>query len=191
MPRVEEVDRPDIRWSGCEPRSTSWKGGTPTARSRAAPRRFVPIIGRVPTGPPPGSLPTMKDGQCHTDAMGKPQTIDEYLKGFAGQSREVLGQVRALALEAVPGASEAIKWGHPAWVHPSGTILFTVSGHAKHANVVFTPSTRQAFDADLAEFATGKGSVKLPYGPPAPGDLLRRMMAFRVREHEDNGVGWM
>ncbi|MDX3694648.1 DUF1801 domain-containing protein [Streptomyces europaeiscabiei] len=123
--------------------------------------------------------------------MGKPQTIDEYIEGFAGQSREVLEQVRALARDAVPAASEAIKWGHPAWVHPSGTILFMVSGHAKHANIVFTPSTREAFDAALAGFATGKGSVQLPYGRPVPGDLLRRMIAFRIREHEDDGVLWM
>ncbi|MFM9696049.1 iron chaperone [Streptomyces europaeiscabiei] len=123
--------------------------------------------------------------------MGKPQTIDEYIEGFAGQSREVLEQVRALARDAVPAASEAIKWGHPAWVHPSGTILFMVSGHAKHANIVFTPSAREAFDAALAGFATGKGSVQLPYGRPVPGDLLRRMIAFRIREHEDDGVLWM
>jgi uncharacterized protein YdhG (YjbR/CyaY superfamily) len=123
--------------------------------------------------------------------MGKPQTIDEYIEGFAGQGREVLEQVRALALKAVPAASEAIKWGQPAWVHPSGTILFMVSGHAKHANLIFTPSTREAFDADLADFATGKGSVKLPYGQPVPGDLLRQMIAFRMREHEDDGVLWM
>ncbi|MCX5558437.1 iron chaperone [Streptomyces sp. NBC_00038] len=123
--------------------------------------------------------------------MGKPQTIDEYIDRFAEPGREVLAQVRALALDAVPAASEAIKWGHPAWVHPSGTILFMVSGHAKHANVVFTPSTREAFDVDLADFGTGKGSVKLPYDRPVPGELLRRMIAFRVREHEDEGVLWM
>ena len=123
--------------------------------------------------------------------MAKPQTVDEYIEGFAEPGREVLEQVRELAVEAVPAAGEAIKWGHPAWVHPSGTILFVVSGHAKHANVVFTPSTREAFDAALAGFTTGKGSVKLPYGDPVPVDLLRRMIAFRVREHEDDGVLWM
>ena len=128
---------------------------------------------------------------CHTGAIGMPQTIDEYLEGFTGQGRELLEQLRALAHEAVPEASEAIKWGYPAWVHPSGTILFMVSGHATHANIAFTPSTREAFDADLADFATGKGSVKLPYGQPVPGDLLHRMIAFRVREHEDDGVLWM
>lgn len=123
--------------------------------------------------------------------MGRPQTVDDYLQSFAGQARELLEEVRALAREAVPEASEAIKWGHPAWVHPSGTILFVVNGHAKNANVVFTPSTREAFDADLARFTTGKGSIKLPYGQPVPGDLIRRMIAFRVHEHEENGVLWM
>ncbi|WP_328414808.1 DUF1801 domain-containing protein [Micromonospora sp. NBC_00389] len=123
--------------------------------------------------------------------MGRPQTVDEYIEGFSGPGRELLEQLRALAHEAVPQASEAIKWGYPAWVHPSGTILLMVSGHAKHVSVAFTPSTRNEFDADLAGFATGKGTVKLPYGQPVPVDLLRRMIAFRVGEHEDEGVLWM
>jgi uncharacterized protein YdhG (YjbR/CyaY superfamily) len=123
--------------------------------------------------------------------MNRPQTIDEYLDGFPGEARELLEQLRALAREAVPEATEAMKWGNAAWVHPSGTILFAISGYTKHANFVFTPSTREAFDADLTAFATGKGSVKLPYGDPVPADLLRRMIAYRVREHEDDGVLWM
>ena len=123
--------------------------------------------------------------------MGRPQTIDEYLQGFTGPSRRMLGRLRELAHEAAPEADEAIKWGYPAWVHVSGTILFMISGHAKHAGVAFTPSTREAFADDLADFATGKGTVKLPYDEPVPADLLRRMIAFRVREHENDGVLWI
>jgi hypothetical protein len=40
-------------------------------------------------------------------------------------------------------------------------------------------------DADLTDWATGKGTVKLPYGELAPVDLLRRMIAYlrsRTRE---------
>jgi uncharacterized protein YdhG (YjbR/CyaY superfamily) len=124
--------------------------------------------------------------------MGTPQTVDEYFESFSGPARELLEQLRTLANKAVPKASEAIKWRHPAWLHHrTGTILFMISGHARHANIAFTPSTREAFDADLAGFETGKGTVKLPYGEPLPADLLRRMVAFRVREHEDDGVLWM
>lgn len=123
--------------------------------------------------------------------MSRPETIDEYIEGFTGPARELLEQLRRLAREAVPQANEAIKWGCPAWVHPSGTILFMVSGHARHASVIFTPSTRERFDADLTGWATGKGTVKLPYGDPVPAELLRRMIESRVREHEDEGVLWM
>lgn len=123
--------------------------------------------------------------------MSKPQTVDAYLDALSEQGRDLFERMRALARETVPEASEAIKWGHPAWVHPSGTILFTCNGHAGHANVVFTPSTREAFGDDLAGFATGKGSVRLPYGQPVPDGLLARMIAFRVHEHENDGVLWM
>lgn len=123
--------------------------------------------------------------------MARPTTIDEYLAGFPADRRALLEQLRRLAGEAVPDASEAVKWGSPAWVHPSGTILFVFSGHAKHVNFAFTPSTKDAFEADLADFDTGKGTVKLRYGQPVPADLLRRMIAYRVREHEDDGVLWM
>ncbi|MDT0380422.1 DUF1801 domain-containing protein [Streptomyces sp. DSM 42041] len=122
--------------------------------------------------------------------MSEPGTIDAYLEGFTGQARALLEQLRALAREAVPEADEAVKWRHPAWVHPSGTILFMISGHAQHANVAFTPSTREAFAAELTGFGTGKGTVRLPYGDPVPSALLRRMIAYRVREHEDDGVLW-
>ncbi|MFB7288878.1 hypothetical protein [Actinacidiphila glaucinigra] len=70
--------------------------------------------------------------------MSKPRTVDEYIEGFGGQARELVEQLHAPARETVLEANEAIKWGHPAWVHPSGTILFVISGHAKHANVAFT-----------------------------------------------------
>jgi uncharacterized protein YdhG (YjbR/CyaY superfamily) len=123
--------------------------------------------------------------------MSRPQTVDEYLERFSGPGRELLERLRKLANEAAPKATEAIKWGYPAWVHASGTILFMISGHAKHAGVAFTPSTREAFDDDLTDMATGKGTVKIPYGQPVPTDLLRRMIAFRVREHENDGVLWM
>lgn len=81
--------------------------------------------------------------------------------------------------------------GLPSVGAPVRDDLFMISGHAKHASVAFTPSTREAFAADLADLATGKRTVKLPYDQPVPVDLIRQMMSFRVREHEDHGVLWM
>lgn len=46
-------------------------------------------------------------------AMSKPETVDEYLEGFAAQARQLNEQLPALARAAVPDADAAIKWGPP------------------------------------------------------------------------------
>jgi len=123
--------------------------------------------------------------------MAKPQTVDEYLQSHTGPARDLLTQLRGLRQFAGPGATEAIKWGHPAVLHSQGVILFAYSAHKHFANIVFTPSTRTAFAAALTDFKTGKGSVSLPYGNSFPRELLEKMVKFRVREFEDHGVKWM
>lgn len=121
----------------------------------------------------------------------KPTTVEEYIAVLDEPAAARMRELRALSRDAVPWAREALKWGSPAFLHPSGTILFVCSAHRHHANLTLTPSTREAFDQELAAFETGKGSVKLTYDAPVPTQLLRRMIAHRVREHEDDGVNWM
>ncbi|WP_207913604.1 hypothetical protein [Dietzia cinnamea] len=72
-----------------------------------------------------------------------------------------------------------------------GVILFMFSGHKAHASMAFTPSTKAAFEAELTRYRTGKSTVALPYGTPPPHPLLTRMIEYRVREHEHDGVNWM
>lgn len=124
-------------------------------------------------------------------AAAKPATIDDYIAALEEPAASRMRELRALARETVPEAAEALKWGHPAFVHPQGTILFVCSAHRHHANITFTPSAREAFAEELAAFETGKGSVKLPYDIAVPAPLLRRMISHRLREYEDDGVNWM
>lgn len=123
--------------------------------------------------------------------MTNPTMIDEYIASHDEPAATLLRELRALSRDAAPATTEAIKWGSPAYVHPQGTIMFVFSGHKQHANVTFTPSTREAFAAELAAFETGKGSVKLPYDRPVPVELLRRMITHRIEEFEQDGVNWM
>src|SRR5690606_24283271 len=120
-----------------------------------------------------------------------PEAVDAYLAGIPEVARAVLTELRGLARATVPEAGETIQRNAPAYAHPRGAILFQFSGHKAHARFVFTPTVREAFDDDLVNFETGKGSVKLFYGQPVPHDLLERMMLARLREYEDEGVLWM
>ncbi|MGN0102123.1 MAG: iron chaperone [Dietzia sp.] len=123
--------------------------------------------------------------------MSQPTTIDEYIDAAPPLGRDLLSELRSLSRETVPDAVEQIKWGHPAYVHPDGVILFMFSGHKAHASMAFTPSTKAAFEAELTQYRTGKGTVVLPYVTTPPWPLLTRMIEYRVREHEDDGVNWM
>lgn len=122
--------------------------------------------------------------------MTKPTSIDDYIAAHEEPARSRLQELHRLAQAAAPEAIEAIKWGSPAYLHSKGTILFIVTAHAKHANVTLTPTAREAFDDELSDFETGKGSVKIPYDHEVPSDLLRRMITYRIREFEDDGVMW-
>ena len=123
--------------------------------------------------------------------MAKAVTVDEYMTLAPEAGRSLLERLRALSQEAAPRAAEQIKWGHPAYVHPSGVILFMLSAHREHASFAFTPTTRAAFAADLVGYRTGKGTVALPYDAPPPLAILRKMIEFRIREYERDGVKWM
>ena len=123
--------------------------------------------------------------------MAKPTTIDEYYSGLIGSTAELLNELRALSRHAAPGTSEALKWGHPATIHADGVILFVFGAHKNHANFSFTPSTLEAFAERWAGYTTGKGRIALPYGKPVPSELLEEMIAYRIREYEQDGVKWM
>lgn len=120
----------------------------------------------------------------------KPTTIDEYVAALEEPAATRLRELRVLVHEAAPGATETLKWGAPAFLHPGGMILVICSAHRDHANMTVTPSTLEAFAEELSGFGTGKGSVRLPYDAPVPTELLRRMVAHRLREYEEHGVTW-
>lgn len=120
--------------------------------------------------------------------MTKPTTVDEYVDAAPEVRLPVLRRLRELALANAPDATEGLKWSHPAYW--TSTILFVFSGHKEHASIVFTPSTRVAFDDELTGFETGAGSVRLPYDRPLPEDLIARMIRYRVRELAEDGVTW-
>jgi len=122
--------------------------------------------------------------------MTTPTSIDDFIAAHDEPARSRLQELHRLAKTAAPEATEAIKWGSPAYLHRKGTILFVISAHAKHTNVTVTPTTRQAFDDELIDVETGMGSVKIPYDQDVPSALLRRMIAYRIREFEDHGVLW-
>jgi len=107
--------------------------------------------------------------------------VDAYLAGFSGDARAALDELRALLRDAVPGATETMSYGIPT-LDLDGKHVVHFAGYARHVGLYPTPSGMAAFDAELAPYARGKGSVRFPLDQPLPADLVRRIAAFRVAE---------
>lgn len=120
--------------------------------------------------------------------MAKIETVDEYIESFPADVQPRLRELRDISRTHAPDATEGLKWGTPAY--SLEVILFVFAGYKHHANVVFTPSTRAAFDHKLTDFTTGKGSVQLPYSQPVPTELLGDLIAYRIHEYTEDGVKW-
>ncbi|MEL0145623.1 MAG: DUF1801 domain-containing protein [Schleiferiaceae bacterium] len=113
--------------------------------------------------------------------------VEEYLQQFEGVCRDRLSQVRQIILKEAPDAVENISYGMPAY-KTFGKPLVYFAGYAKHIGLYATPSGHAAFEAELASYKQGKGSVQFPHNQPLPEDLIRRIVAFRTQENIDRNT---
>ncbi len=109
--------------------------------------------------------------------------VDAYIAGFPAETRQVLQRLRAVVRSVVPEAVETISYGIPTF-DLNGTHLVHFGGFARHVGFYPTPSGTEAFQAELAGYKSGKGSVQFKLGEPLPEDLVRTIVEFRVREVE-------
>lgn len=120
----------------------------------------------------------------------KPKAVDEYLSRFPENQKEKLSKLRSMVRSVLADTNEQLKWGAPAAVEKDGMILVVFSGHKQHMNFVVTPSTKQAFENELSDFVTGKGSIQLSYDKPLPVGLLKKMLVYRAKEYRADKVRW-
>lgn len=110
-----------------------------------------------------------------------PGDIDEYIAGFPHDLREKLEEIRAVIRKAAPGATEKISYRMPTFVLEGNLVHFAAYEH--HIGFYPTPSAIEQFSEQLSAYKGGKGSVQFPLDQPVPYDLVREIVAFRVREN--------
>lgn len=119
----------------------------------------------------------------------KPTTVDAYIQSCAENVRTMLNEVRSIILQALPDASESLKWGQPAYSYE--TIMVSFAAHKNHMNFYTTPSTIRALESDLARYKIGKGSIQFPYNIQLPKTLIKKVIEYRLKEYKEQGIKWM
>lgn len=108
-------------------------------------------------------------------------TIDEYIATFPPEVADRLTQLRNTIAAAAPEATEKISYQMPTFYLNGNLIHF--AGYARHIGLYPTPSGTQAFEAELAAYPRGKGSVQFPHDRPLPLDLVDRIVRFRAADN--------
>lgn len=117
------------------------------------------------------------------------KTVDAYIDAAPPEARKKLRELRAILQDVAQEAREAIKWGSP--VFEEKRILFAYAAFKTHINFMPTPSVLKAFEKELKDYTTGKGSIQLPYEKPLPKTLIRKLAERRVKELREHDAKWM
>lgn len=110
-----------------------------------------------------------------------PSSIDEYIAGFPLEIRERLERLRRVIQMAAPDAEEVIRYQMPTF-RLAGKNLVHFAAFAHHIGFYPIPSGISAFKKELSCYKQGKGSVQFPLDEPVPYDLVKKIVAFRVKE---------
>jgi uncharacterized protein YdhG (YjbR/CyaY superfamily) len=117
-------------------------------------------------------------------ATAPPTTVDAYLAAVPEPARSTLKKVRATIRSAVPAeATEAISYRIPAFKY-KGTLVW-YAAFSDHCS--FFPGSLaviKAFENELKDFPTSKGTIHFPLDKPLPSGLVKKIVKARLAEQE-------
>jgi len=101
-------------------------------------------------------------------------TVDGYLAEQSEERREVLGKVRALAGRALPGFTEAMRYGMMGFVGP-GERSVTVGSQVQYVAFYLGPAVLEAHREDLRGLDRGKGCLRFSNPARIDWGLIERL----------------
>lgn len=111
-------------------------------------------------------------------------SIDEYIGTFPKEVQIRLEKMRQTIRKAAPQAVEAISYQMPTF-KLNGTNLVHFAGYQRHIGFYPVPSGVAAFRKELSPYVQGKGSIQFPLDRPLPYELVKKIVAFRLKEVRD------
>ena len=115
---------------------------------------------------------------------GKPKTktIDEYLGTLGKDKRAALERLREIIKAVAPDAEECISYGLPAFRYNGMLVAFGAT--AKHCALYpMSATTVAAYQDELEDYDTSKGTIRFQPDRPLPVALVRKLVRARMEEN--------
>lgn len=133
---------------------------------------YLPFSRRVSL--PFGEMPAM--------LTNKFESIEAYHAAFSSDIQLKLSQMKAAIEQAAPQAEACISYNMPAFKHKG--ILVYYAAFKNHIGFYPTASGTAQFASQLKDYKTSKGAIQFPLDKPIPAALVKKIVAFRVKENE-------
>lgn len=109
-------------------------------------------------------------------------SVDQYLAALPAAQRAALGDLRALLLQSVPEAEEAIRTRVPVIRYRSKTVVGYGAGKGHLALYVMFGDALRVFAKDFRDFDVGRRVVRFAPDRPIPPALLGKLVRHRLGE---------
>jgi uncharacterized protein YdhG (YjbR/CyaY superfamily) len=109
------------------------------------------------------------------------KNTEEYILQFPKDVQIILKKIRETVLKTTPNAIESISYGMPAF-KLNGKPLVYFAAYKNHIGFYALPSGNEAFQKELANYKTGKGSIQFPLDKEMPWKLIEEIVKFRAKE---------
>ena len=109
------------------------------------------------------------------------ETIDDYIADAPDVAKEPMVRIRSIVHEEAKDVQERMSWQMPTFYLNGNLVHF--AAHKKHLGFYPGESGVRVFLDKLSAYHTSKGAIQFPYDTPIPYDLIREIVAFRVKEN--------
>jgi uncharacterized protein YdhG (YjbR/CyaY superfamily) len=123
------------------------------------------------------------EGDAATEDAGAKQ-VETYLAALPEPARGTLSRIRAMIRSAVPKeTTEGMGYGMPVFRY-KGTLI-GYAAFPDHCGLYpMSPAVIAAFQNELREYSTSKGTIRFPLDKPLPATLVKKLVKARVAEIE-------
>lgn len=109
-------------------------------------------------------------------------SIDDYIAGSSPEIQAILEAIRAIVREEAPEAKEKISYRMPAFTLNGALIYF--AAFKQHIGIYPPVVGDEKLQAETARYKGEKGNLKFPLNEPMPYPLIRKVVQFRLAEHQ-------
>lgn len=117
-------------------------------------------------------------------AATPPANIDDYIASFPQEVQVILEKLRQTIRQAAPDATEKISYQMPTFYLNGNLVHF--AAYKNHIGFYPAPSGIVAFQDELTKYKTSKGAIQFPINEALPLALVKKIVAFRVKENLAN-----